>query len=142
MRSKRTYYGYTTYPQRKLLFEIWEATHNVEEACQKARVGQRTFYYWKPRFEELGYPGLETYKSRAPQRTNRTDPANEQKVIAMKKANPDWGKKRLAQELAKANNWVPVVSLNTVRRILQDADLWPKEDEEKKSRPPDSGPDR
>ena len=31
----------------------------------------------------------------------------------------------IADELAKDNNWVPLVSPNTVRRILQDAGLWP-----------------
>ena len=38
--------------------------------------------------------------------------------------HPDWGKKRIADELAKANNWVPLVSSNTVKRILKDAGLW------------------
>jgi hypothetical protein len=31
---------------------------------------------------------------------------------------------RLAHEIAKANNWVPLVSPNTVRRILEDAGMW------------------
>ncbi len=35
-----------------------------------------------------------------------------------------WGKQRIADELAKANTWVPVISPNTVKRILQDAGLW------------------
>jgi hypothetical protein len=30
----------------------------------------------------------------------------------------------LVDEIAKANNWVPLVSPNTVRRILEDAGLW------------------
>jgi hypothetical protein len=38
--------------------------------------------------------------------------------------NDDWGKHRLANEIAKANNWVPLVSPNTVRRILEDAGMW------------------
>jgi hypothetical protein len=28
--------------------------------------------------------------------------------------------------LAKGNNWVPLVSPNTIKRILKDADLWPE----------------
>jgi hypothetical protein len=53
----------------------------------------------------------------------------------MRQANPDWGKKRIAQEMAKANNWVPVVSANTVKRILSQAGLWPESElgEKKKS---------
>ncbi len=33
---------------------------------------------------------------------------------------------RIADELAKGNNWVPLVSPNTVKRILKDAGLWPE----------------
>lgn len=50
---------YTTAEQRKLLFEIWETTGDVREACRKAQVSRGTFYYWKPRFVERGYKGLE-----------------------------------------------------------------------------------
>lgn len=132
MSSKRTYFGYTTYAQRKLLFETWEATGDIGEACRKARVGRRTFYYWKPRFEENGYPGLEQYTSRAPKHPKRTDASIEQAVVKQHKEHPDWGKKRIAQEMAKANNWVPVVSLNTVRRILMDAGEWPTDEGKKR----------
>jgi hypothetical protein len=38
--------------------------------------------------------------------------------------NEDWGKHRIAHEIAKANNWVALVSPNTVRRILEDAGKW------------------
>ena len=134
MSPKRTYFGFTTPQQRKLLFEIWEATGNIEEACRQARVSQRLFYYWKPRFEQNGYAGLETFGSRVAHKLNYKDVAIEQQVIKLRRANPDWGKVRISQEMAKANNWVPVVSPNTVRRILQDAGLWPGSGEgEKKS---------
>ncbi len=55
MSQKRTYFPPTTAQQRKLLFEIWETTGNVTEACRQAHVGRGTFYYWKPRFEAEGY---------------------------------------------------------------------------------------
>jgi hypothetical protein len=47
------------------------------------------------------------------------------------------GKQRIADELAKANNWVPIVSPNTVKRILIDAGLWTPREASKKgaSRP-------
>ena len=126
MSPKRTYFGFTTAQQRKLLFEVWEATKNIEGACQQARVSQRLFYYWKPRFEQNGYAGLETFRSRVAHKLNKKDAAIEKKVVELRRDNPDWGKTRIAQEMAKANQWVPVVSPNTVRRMLQDADLWPE----------------
>ena len=54
----------------------------------------------------------------------RTTPAVERQVIAARTAHPEWGKRRLADELAKAQGWVPLVCPNTVKRILRDAGLW------------------
>ena len=124
MSPKRTYYGFTTPQQRQLLFETWEGTGSVTKACDKARVSRGLFYYWKPRFEERGYAGLAEYESRAAHRLRYKPEAVVQQVIAMRRRNPDWGKARIAHEVAKANNWVPLVSANTVKRILRDAGLW------------------
>ena len=124
MAQKRIHFPMTTAPQRRLLFETWEATGDVDLACRTAHVGRSTFYYWKPRFTAGGYPALESFASRAPRRTRRLDPAIAQQVIALHHDHPDWGKDRIADELTKANGWVPLVSPNTVRRILRDAGVW------------------
>ena len=126
MDKKRTYFPRTTAQQRRLLFEVWEATGNVAEACRQAHVCERTFFKWKPRFKAGGYAALEEFRSHAPKNPRRKPKEVEEKVIAMRRQHPDWGKKRIADELAKGNNWVPLVSPNTVKRILKDADLWPK----------------
>jgi transposase len=125
MNPKRTYYGYTTYQQRKMLFEIWEETGKISLACQKAHVSRGLFYYWKARFDERGYAGLEEYESREAHKLNKKDESIEQKVIEIKKDHADWGKRRIADEMAKANHWEPIISPNTVRRILETAGLWP-----------------
>lgn len=134
MNKKRTYFRPTTAQQRRLLFETWEATGNVVEACRKAHVSRNVFYNWKERFDQKGYAGLETPKSHAPKEPHKVPREVEERVIEMRRKNSEWGKRRIADEIAKANNWVPLVSLNTVRRILQDADLWsePKGSEKKK----------
>jgi len=123
--SKRIHFPLTTAQQRRLLFETWEATADVDLACHTAHVGRRTFYTWKPRFIAGGYAALEQFASRAPKHTRRTDAMLEQQVIEMRQQHPAWGKQRIADELAKANRWVPVISPNTVKRILRDASLWP-----------------
>ena len=135
MSKKSTYFPATTPQQRKLLFEIWEATGNVAKACREAHVGRGTFYYWKPRFLAEGYAGVETYQSKGPEKGSVGTPANvRQKVRAMRRKHPKWGKHRISDEMAKANNWVPVVSPNTVRSILEEAGLWkPAEKEQKKT---------
>ena len=125
MNAKRTYFPPTTAQQRRLLFEIWEATRNRKEACQRAHVSEGTYYKWKPRFAANGYAGLAEPSSRAPHQHYQTPPAVEKQVVELRGKHPDWGKQRLADELSKGNNWVPLVSPNTVKRILQDAGLWP-----------------
>jgi transposase len=122
----RTYFPLTTPSQRRLLFETWRATGDVAQACRVAHVGRRTFYYWKPRFLAGGYAGLERFASRAPHQAHQTAPAVVAQVIALRQQEPTWGKQRLADELAKAHGWVPLVSPNTVKRILRDAGLWPE----------------
>ena len=124
MTQKRIHFPLTTAQQRRLLFETWEATGDVDLACRTAHMGRSTFYYWKPRFEAAGYAALEAFASRAPRRTRRLDTTIEQQVIALRREHPDWGKDRIADELAKANGWVPLVSPNTVRRMLREAALW------------------
>jgi transposase len=126
MSPKRTYFGFTTPQQRKLLFETWEATGSVTKACQKSRLSRGLFYYWKARFEQFGYAGLEEFESRVAHKLNYKSAEIEQRVTEMRRQNPDWGKARIAHEMAKTNNWVPLVSPNTVKRILRDADLWPE----------------
>jgi transposase len=124
MSPRHTYFRFTTAQQRKLLFETWESTGSVEEACRKARVSLRLFYYWKPRFEEKGYAGLEEFESRVAHKLNRKAEEIAQQVIKLRREHPDWGKARITHEMAKANNWVPLISPNTVKRILQEAQLW------------------
>jgi len=124
MNTQRTYFRLTTAQQRKLLFETWEATGSVTGACRKARVSRGTFYHWKSRFEGSGYAGLEECVSHAPHKRNTKAAPVAKQVVELRQAHPDWGKARISQELAKANNWVPLVSPNTVRRILRDAGLW------------------
>jgi transposase len=124
MKAKGIYFRPTSAQQRKLLFETWEATGSVSEACGIAHVGRATFYYWKARFKEKGYAGLAVFESRVAHKLNRTDAALEGRVIELRRAHPDWGKLRIAHELAKEHNWVAVISPNTVRRILNEAGQW------------------
>ena len=124
MVTHHTYFRPTTAAQRRLLFETWEATGDVTHACRTAHVGRRTFYYWKPRFLAGGSAALDGFASRAPHAPHRTPPAVVEQVIALRQAQPRWGKQRIADDLDKANTWVPVISPNTVKRILRDAGLW------------------
>jgi transposase len=135
MTAKRTYFPPTTPQQRKLLFETWEQGKNITQACCTAHIGRATFYYWKPRFDKDGYAGLESYKKLGvPVGTGRVAAEIKDKVLELNKAHKDWGKRRLADEMSKANNWVPLISPNGVRRILREANFWKPEEKQGKKK--------
>ncbi len=132
MSTKRTHFPRTTPDQRRLLFETWEASGSIEESCKTAKVCRQTFYNWKPRFTAGSYSALLDFASPAPKEPHRIEPAIEQRVTLMRQQNPNWGKRRIADEITKNNQWVPLVTPNTVRRILQDAGLWPEQESQEK----------
>ena len=132
MTKKRIYYPRTTASQRKKLFEVWEENKDVGAACREARVSERTFYNWKPRFEAGGYEALEKFERAGPTPGSRKSHKVQHKVIELKKAHPKWGRRRIADEIAKENNWVPLVSASSVKRILEQAGLWPEPQAAKK----------
>src|ERR1700752_2222640 len=93
--NKRIHFPQTTAQQRRLLFETWEGTGDVEFACRTAHVGRRTFYTWKPRFLAGNYAALEKFASRAPKHTRRTAATLEQQVIELRVQHPAWGRQRI-----------------------------------------------
>lgn len=125
--SKRPYYRPTTADQRKVLFRVYERTESPREACAAAHVGIATFYYWRPRFEQGGYAALEEVRSHARHTYARALPVSTvQEVIEAKRGHPEWGRRRIADELRKGHGWQAVVSASEVRRILIEAGLWPQ----------------
>ena len=124
-KPKRPYFRPTTVQQRRLLFETYEATHDVREACGTAHVGRGTFYYWWPRYQAGGYEALEQELSRAPHRT-RIPPIAEaivEEVIAYKQAQPQAGYRSVANGIRQAHQYQPVIGPTKVRRILLAAGL-------------------
>lgn len=132
MRKKRIGYPRTTASQRKKLFEVWEESQDVARACREARVSERTFYNWKPRFDSGGYEALEKFEPAGPSPGSRIAADVQGKVVELKKTHAKWGRRRIADELAKHNSWVPLVSPSSVERILEQAGLLPDAAEAKK----------
>ena len=124
-KPKRPYFRPTTPAQRRLLFETYEATGDVTEACAKAHVGRGTFYYWRPRFEAGGYAALEQERSRAPHRTRIPPIALPlvEEVLAYKRGHPEAGYRTVAQRIRQAHDWQPVIGPSKVRLILLEAGL-------------------
>ncbi len=134
MSKNNTYFRRATAPQRKLLFETWEATGSVPQACARAHLSRTTFYHWKPRFLEQGYAGLEEAHKTVRKHQKRIPQAIAEQVCHLRQTHPDWGKTRIADEMNKAHRWTPVISPNSVRRILLEAGLWPVAEAQKKTK--------
>jgi transposase len=132
IKKQQTYFGLTTAQQRRLLFETWVATGDVALSIQTAKVSLSVFYKWKPRFERGGYEALKCHQSHAPLHPRKKSEEIENKVKILYQNNCSWGKQRIADEIAKENNWKALVSPNTVRRILKDANLWSESQIKKK----------
>ena len=113
----------TSAEQRITLFQEWSRTGNVKNACQLAGVSRSTFYYWKKRFLDGGYGALAEVRSHAPINPYRIASELAQEVVEQKRANPTWGKARIAKQIRKKHGG-NVLSPNTVRRVLADAGLW------------------
>lgn len=121
--NQSIHFRQTTASQRRLLFEMWQETGNVAESCRRAHVSRNTFYYWKKRFDEGGYPALQEEQPRGPKNPTRTDQTYEVLVIELRHANPGWGKLQIAN-MVKQLHPESTISPKTVRRILRDAGLW------------------
>ena len=87
------------------MFETWETTGSVTAACRKAHIGCGTFYYWKARFDSDGYAGVEEYEKKGPEKGyGRVSEQDEMQALELHEQHDDWGKHRIANEIAKANN--------------------------------------
>jgi transposase len=122
---KRPFFRPTTADQRKLLFEVYEQTDSPRQACAAAHVGMATLYHWRPRFLAGGYAALVEPYSHAPHTFPHQVPAViVGEVVTAKQEHPDWGRRRIADEVRKGHGWQAVVSASEVRRILLKAGVW------------------
>lgn len=122
--TKRVYYPKTTVQQRVRLFNIWEMSGDVSQACVEAHVSRSTFYYWKDRFEEGGYAALEEERERSPESRNTIPDEIADEIVALKRRHPTWGKWQIAREISAIHAYRGPISPNTVRRVLLEAGLW------------------
>lgn len=128
------YYGETTFQQRRYLFELVEETHNIAKACRDAKVSRSTYYLWEPRYEKEGIEGLREPKSRAVHNPRTIDPEIERRIVGLRRKHPDWGKKRIAQQIWKEHDWERVVAITTVRNVLERHGMWNVEKRKKKKK--------
>ena len=95
-----------------------QAEANVRELCRRYSISSRTAYKWLSRFRADGVTGLAD-RSRRPNHTpERTPPAVEERVIALRREHPAWGGRKLHARL-RALGVSAAPSPSTITAILR-----------------------
>jgi transposase InsO family protein len=88
---------------------------NRRELCRRFRIHPATGYKWLDRWES---DGNLADRSRRPQSSpSQSDPAIEERIVAVRDAHPAWGARKIARCLAREGLSSPAVS--TVHEILR-----------------------
>ena len=116
------YYRQTTFQQRRYLFELAEQLGSVSEACRGQRSHVRHTIIGSSRYEKEGIEGLREPKSHAVLQT--IDTQIERRIIELRRVPPNWGKKRIAQWIWKEHGWERVVTIETVKNVLNRHGMW------------------
>ncbi|MEY9969600.1 transposase InsO family protein [Streptacidiphilus sp. MAP12-16] len=94
----------------------------VSEVAVRYGVSRQTVYTWKAKHAADGLDGLKE-KSRRPRTSpNRLPAETEALVCEMRRANPRWGARRIAHEIARTGT-IPAPSRATVHRVLDRSGL-------------------
>lgn len=89
---------------------------SVSEAAALWGVSRQTWYVWRDRFDREGEPGLKN-RSTSPRRSpGRLPQATEHAIVAMRKAHPRWGARRIRAERRRSG--LPTHAVSTIHRVL------------------------
>lgn len=123
----QTYWPRTTFPQRRLMIEIYKETARITLACRIANVCYNTFRLWYSRYLQNKEEGIKQSPPRQGWYHPRTTPLHlAQRIIELYKEHPEWGKESIANYIRKEHNWQPVISPNGVKKVLEREGLWKK----------------
>ncbi len=90
---------------------------NIRELCRRFSISPQTGYKWLKRFEQDGWVGLQE-RSRRPQNSpKQADSGLEDEVLAVRKAHPAWGGRKISHILGGR------IAPSTVTNVLHRHDL-------------------
>lgn len=94
---------------------------SMSELCRRFSITRRTGYKWFNRFKQSGHEGL-VDKSRRPYKSpNRTNKEIEALILKLRKADPEWGCKKIFKLLVRDYNYKSseIPSKTTINNILK-----------------------
>jgi transposase len=90
----------------------------VRPACRAMGVHHSSYYRWKRKVKRWGLEALRIRERRRPRMPNELGPHLEQRILAFSLAQPGFGPKRIAAELAREKWGGLRISANGVYRVL------------------------
>ena len=100
--------------------------------CREFNITRRTGYFWRKRFKEYGYEGLENHSTRPHNSPNRTPDELEQQVLQVRGAHSRWGGVKIKEYLC-TQGVEHVPSKTTIDNILKrHGRICPQESEKHK----------
>jgi len=121
--SKPIYYPETTEEERMQLFNVWELTGSVTEACAKTKLSRATFYYWKDAFVTGGYRALAQEPMKAEHQRTAIPQVLTEEIIALRQQHPHWGKWQILHALRSAHPFDRYATIDTVNLVLDEMSL-------------------
>jgi transposase InsO family protein len=100
---------------------------NISCLCRRYSVTRRTCYKWMQRFNEGGYASLADQSRTPHSSSNRTSKKVEEKIIALRMQNPEWGARKLQVILKRKRLADPPPATSTITAILHRHNLISEE---------------
>lgn len=91
---------------------------NVSQLCKRYGISRKVFYKWQKRYRQQGEAGLMDLDRRPKASPRQIDSSVEDRVVKLRKQNPEWGARKL-RVLLEREQTVPLPSTSTIGAILQ-----------------------
>lgn len=95
-----------------------EPEESFKTICRRFGISRETGYKWRRRFEAGGPRALEDRAPIAQCHGNATQAETEDAIVALRKAYPTWGPKKLKEHLVRTEPALTLPALSTFGRIL------------------------
>ena len=96
---------------------------NFSQLCDRFKISRKTGYKWLCRYQDLGQVGLKDYSRRPITSPGKTHQDIEDRIVKLRKENPEWGAKKLFKilETEKSQGSFPytIPARSTINLILK-----------------------
>lgn len=111
--------GVTVSEQKQRFIEDYLLNYySIAELAERFSISRKTAHKWINRYRECGQAGLEERSRRPGSCPWQTPPAIAEELIALRKAHPRWGPKKLLEMMARREGGRRLPAISTAAKIL------------------------